>query len=123
MSVATAVPTVVTSRFGDYGYKVSGTIAVDASPATYATGGITLNLNQSAVKASRTPVTVIIQGISGYDYSYIPGSDNSNGKLMIRAQSASASAGDPLAELAAAAVPAGVSSDTITFQATWKGME
>jgi len=124
MAAATAVPTATSSRFGDYGYRAGGTIAIGASPLTYTLGGIALNFNQSAIKASRTPGTVVIQGISGYIYSYVPGTDNSNGLLKIFAQTNAAAEDAPLGELAdASAIPAAVSSDTITFQATWKGME
>jgi xanthine dehydrogenase iron-sulfur cluster and FAD-binding subunit A len=40
---------------------VGGLVTVSASPATYTTGGIAFNLNQSDVKAQRTPSDVQIQ--------------------------------------------------------------
>lgn len=122
MATAVATPT-VTSSYDDQVYKVQGTLAIDASPATYLTGGLVMNMNIPLIKASRTPLQVTIQGIAGYQYSYVAGSDNSNGKVEVRAQTASASEDDPLGELASTvAIPAGVSGDTISFSATWKGM-
>jgi hypothetical protein len=104
-------------------YFVGGTVAVSASPATYTAGGIAFNLNQSDVKASRTPSDVQIQGIAGYIYSYKKGTDNSNGLLMIFAQTSGAAEDAPLGELTdGSAIPAGVSGDTISFQGRWKGM-
>lgn len=120
MANATAVPT-VTYQHKEDTYKVLGTLAVDASPATYVTGGIALSFFQAAIKASRTPLAVNVVGIAGYKYEYVAGVDASTGKLIIRAQTSGAAAGDPLGELAASAIPAGVSGDTITFEATFKG--
>ncbi len=118
-AVATAT---VTKSWADSAYHVLGTLSITASTAVYVAGGIAMNLNQSNIKASRTPIQVTVMGIAGYIYEYVAGTDNSNGKLMIRAQTASASAGDPLGELAASAIPAGVSGDTINFEAIYKGM-
>src|SRR5437660_617035 len=90
MAVATAVVTVPDNRSGRVSgnkYIVTGTVAIDASPATYAAGGITMSLAKPLIKASRAPVRVVVKGIAGYIYSYVKGSDNSNGKLMIFEQS------------------------------------
>lgn len=119
-SVVTVVPNGIGTG-GLPGYTSRGTLVVGASPGTYTIGGILLNLNQALVKASRTPISVTITGIAGYIYEYIKGTDNSNGKLMIRAQTNAAAAGDPLGELAASAIPAGVSGDTITYTASYAG--
>lgn len=111
----------VTKQWADQAYHVFGTIVVTAGD--YATGGIALNLNQADVKASRTPLHVNIHGVSGYDYTYVKGTDNSNGLLMVRAQKNAASNYDPLIELQnAAAIGAGVTGDTISFEGIWKGM-
>lgn len=99
-------------------YEVSGVISVGASPLTYATGGIAFPLNNPLIKASRTPLYVMVYGIAGYQYTYIKGTDVTNGKLMIRQ---CAAATNPMAELSTAAIPAAVSGDTITFIAVWKG--
>lgn len=122
MAASVATPTVVSSRMEAH-YRVLGTIAVTASTATYTAGGIVLNFFQDAIKATRIPISVMISGIAGYLYEYVNGTDASNGLLMIRAQKASASDHDALTELAdATAMPAGVSGDTITFEAIWRGM-
>lgn len=121
MALATAVPTVTSSLGGSGKYRVTGTILVGPSPLTYATGGIVLNFLQSAIKATRVPLRVTIQGTSGYIYSYIKGTDASNGLLMIFVQDAVAT--NPLAELAPGATPIGVAHDVITFDAEWLGME
>lgn len=122
-NAAVATPTVV-NQYADSNYHVTGTIAIDASPLEYRTGGLVLNMNQAAIKASRKPLRVTISGIAGYVYSYSPGTDNSDGKLMIFAQTASASEDDPLGQLAnAVAIPAACSGDTLSFTAAYKGME
>lgn len=122
--MAAAIATLnVSGGWDNIRYIVGGTVSITVSPATYTTGGIPFNLNQSDVKASRTPSDVQIQGISGYIYAYVKGTDNSNGLLKVFGQSSGASAGDPLIELASSsAIPAGVSGDTISFQGRWKGM-
>jgi|SRR5665213_1257413 len=121
MSAAYGTPTVLKS-WDDIAYTVIGTIAVTAGD--YATGGIALNLNLDAlIKASRTPLYVHITGIAGYQYAYVKGVDAASGLLMVRAQKASASNYDALIELQnTAAIGAGVTGDTITFMAVWKGM-
>jgi hypothetical protein len=43
MADAVATPTPTFQRAGGDGYRVTGTIAISASPATYATGGIVLS--------------------------------------------------------------------------------
>jgi len=122
MALSTAVPTVTSSLGGSGRYRVTGTLAIGASPLTYATGGIVLNFLQSAIKASRTPLNVVVRGISGFIYAYVKGTDASNGLLKIFVQDAVAA--NPLAEMAnALAIPAGASGDTITFEAEWLGME
>lgn len=120
--MAAAIATLsVGNSWDDIKYFVGGNLVVTASPATYTAGGIALNLNQSDVKASRTPSDVQIQGTGGFIYSYVKGSDNSNGKLKIFVQDGVSQ--NPLAELTdASAIPAGVSGDTISFQGRWKGM-
>lgn len=112
MAVATVTVTPLRS-WVDGMYHVFGTVAVSASADTYATGGLTMALNNALIKAQRTPQFVRFTGINGYEYAYINGSDNTNGKLKILTTAAT--------ELAAAAVPAGVSGDTITFEAVFLG--
>ena len=124
MAAATAVPT-VTDQFVDHAqmYHVLGTLAVGASPLTYTTGGIAINLLGGNVKASRTPKKVEVIGQAGYIYRYIKGTDASNGLLMIFAQTNAAAEDAPLGELTnAAAIPAAVSGDTVQFEAMFLGM-
>lgn len=101
-------------------YYAIGNVTVSASPSTYVTGGIVMNMFVPLVKASRTPMMVTFVDQSGYSYTYVPGADASSGLLKIF-QSAGALA--PQVEIPAAAIPAAVSSDTIIFEATWFGME
>ncbi len=118
---AATVTTTVTKQWADSVYTVLGTLAIGASPLEYTTGGIVMNLNQAAIKASRTPIRVTVIGQAGYFYEYDPGTDNSNGKLLIRAQTNAASEDDPLGQLAASAIPAACSGDSITFEAVYAG--
>ena len=121
--MASAVATsTVTKQWADSAYHVLGTIAIGASPLEYVTGGIAMNLNQAAIKASRTPIKVNVTGQAGFIYAYDPGTDNSNGKLMIFAQTNAAAEDAPLGELAAAAIPADCSNDSIVFEAVYTGM-
>lgn len=111
----------VKNQWLDRVYKVLGIVTIGASPLTYTAGGIPFNLNQSDVKAQRTPEDVKIYGQSGYIYSYVKGTDNSNGLLKVFVQDAVAT--NPLAEMAdALAIPAGLSGDVIRFEGTWRGM-
>lgn len=110
--------------------EVYGTIAVDASPATYATGGIPLvNANnvaldawsQEPIKATppagatkQQPLIVYIESLSGSGFIY--GWNRSTNKLQIFTSNGAAPAA--LAEFTnAAAIPAGVSGDAIFVEA------
>src|SRR5271154_6769313 len=89
-------------------YTVVGQIAISPSPATYTTGGIACSFFVPLVKASLTPVTVWVDGESGYTYKYIPGADASQGLLQIYVQDAVAY--NPLNQIAGSdTIPAGVS--------------
>jgi hypothetical protein len=121
MADAVATPTPTFQRAGGDGYRVTGTIAISASPAVYVANGIVLSFLQAAIKAQRVPRSVVITGISGYVYSYVAGTTAGDGLLRIFAQTSAASEDDPLGQLAASAIPAAVSSDTITFNALWDG--
>lgn len=91
---------------------VSGTVAASGS---YSTGGDTLDLSQFPVIATtQAPVqgTARMDGLSGYDYVFSPGSAMNNGTVKIFQQGSSAGA---FPELATGAYPSAMSSDTITF--------
>lgn len=62
---------------------VYGTIAVSATPDTYATGGLTIDLTGGTVHASRPPVWVEFTSSNGNIYAYVPGTTIANGKLKI----------------------------------------
>jgi len=96
---------------------VSGTAAASGS---YSTGGDTLDLSQFPIVAATQPPiqgAAWMDGVSGYDYVFIPGSAMNNGKVKIFQQGASAGA---FPELAAGAYPSAISSDTITLYAIFK---
>ena len=107
-------------------YKAIGTLAISASPATYTVGGIACSLLTPLIKASRTPLLVRVSGQGSgttgtlFTYVYVPGVDASSGLLKIFTGGAGGTAG--LAELTAIAIPADVSTDTISFEATFNGM-
>lgn len=118
--VTTNVPAL--SAMTDFGYEIRATASISASPATYTAGGIAMNLNQAAIKASRTPLYVFLNsGSTGYVYLYIRGTDNSNGLLKIFTGAAAQS---PLTELTdGATIPAAVSADVVHVGGIWRGME
>lgn len=119
MALSTATVSVVKSWGGDAAYNVMGTIAISASPGTYPTGGYTLSLADPLIKASRLPLMVIVQGLAGYVYVFVPGTTIANGTLKVLTGAAAQSA---LTEFTAGATPAAVSGDTIKFWAIWAGM-
>ena len=122
--MANSVATVtVLDQWVDYNkyYHVRGTVAITASAAVYVAGGIAMSLAGSDIKASRTPVRVTVWGIGGYIYQYVKGADAASGLLRIFAQTNAAAEDDPLGQLAAAAMPAGVSGDTVEFEAVFLG--
>lgn len=99
---------------------VTGTVAASGN---YSTGGDTLDLSQStSIAATKAPIqgTAWMDGLSGYDYVFIPGSALSNGKVKIFQQGSSAGA---FPELASGAYPGAVASDTITFYGIFKKLQ
>ena len=121
--MADAVATITVSRVWiDGGMQhVTGTVAVSAAAAAYVADGIAMSLRDPQIKSSRVPIDVSVGGRGGYTYSYVNGSDNSDGLLRIFAQTNVAAEDAPLGQLAVAAIPAGVSGDTIGFHATFRG--
>lgn len=98
----------------------SGTASFGASPLTYATGGIAVSwpsLFNSAgelfTAEETTPIEADFWSVSASGYWYVY--NQSTGKLQILVGGSTTSV--PSAELAAGAVPAGVSGDTIYFRA------
>lgn len=93
-----------------------GTIAVDASPATYATGGLSINwTTPNDDRYSQAPMYVQVYSKTGSGFVYVY--NYTTQKLQIFTGAAAQSA---LTELTnAAAIPAGVSGDTIGYRAEW----
>jgi hypothetical protein len=104
--------------------RVYGTIAASGN---YTTGGDTLSFaGQDAIKSSSLPKFVSIQsqnssGHSLWEYGYTPGTTQANGKMQVLGQQpTSATTGViPFSELAAAAYPASITGDVITFEAVF----
>ena len=115
MAVASVVVTVTRAiPLAGAGMLVFGTLAIDASTDTYATGGLTLGAEEFGAKVPTCPGAaewMDVKGISGYQYEY------NNSLLLIKGAKSSASDYDPLKELSTGAIPSGVSGDTINFLA------
>ena len=93
------------------GVLVHGTLAIDASSDTYATGGLALGVTEFGAKvlSHLKPLFLVAFGIAGYDYKW----DRANSKLFVRQSAASATV---LGEITGGgAIPSGVSGDTISF--------
>lgn len=98
---------------------IFGTVAVEASPATYATGGLTLDLS-SGVLSNDLPadVNVDFDPPTGWLLGFDTGTTLKNGKLLLYGVTPTdATAGVvPLSEFTnATAIPAAVSGGTITI--------
>jgi hypothetical protein len=95
---------------------VYGTVAIGASPLTYATGGVALSWKIEGIKStSQLPIWVefISFGGSGYQYAW----EKTGNTIQILTGAAAQS---PLTELTnGAAIPAAVSGDTISFHAVF----
>ena len=106
-------------------YFAAGTFSISADPAVYVTGGIAASLFLPLIKATFTPLLVWVEGqgsgTSGklFVYRYIPGADASLGLLKILEQDGSTGG---LVEIGESAIPADVSTDTISFYAIFNGM-
>lgn len=93
-------------------------MAISASPDTYAAGGLSIPWRSAAKGTTKPPLpgTVKIDGLAGYQMVY----DDAGQKVKIRQQRDPAAAGGadiPFTELAAAAIPAALSGDTIKVSA------
>ena len=94
-----------------------GTIAVGAGPLTYPANGVPLDLRAAGFRGTQKPYFMVVDGIAGYIFVY----DRVNGTLRAFQGKDPAAAGGadlPLQEIATgAAIPAGLSGDTIRFLA------
>jgi len=95
-----------------------------AASADYTTGGDTLDFYTAiyppggpSLPATLPPRAVLIQGVSGFVYSYVPGTNPSNG--LVKVFGTGTASQDPGNEIPGAptAYPAGVTGDTITGRA------
>ena len=96
---------------------VRGTLVASGS---YVAGGDTLDFSgKGDLPASIPPRDVFVHGVAGFVYEFVRGTLLTNSKVKVRGQQpTSATAGViALDEIAAAAYPAGVTGDTITFLA------
>jgi hypothetical protein len=101
---------------------VRGTLAISASPGTYPSGGFSLATVfklEPIRNVSGVPAGLFVYSVSGSGYTYVW--IRSTNKLMI--QQGAASASNPNAEIPVAAIPAGVSGDTIEFEAEFQHNE
>ena len=102
-----ALAVAVTKRLKfNNGVMVIGTITASGS---YTTGGEALAMTTLS-GLTRAPLRVEIDGKAGFRYEW----DSANAKMMVRQCAAAA---NPMAEIPAAAYPAGVTGDVIQFSA------
>ena len=95
------------------GAIVHGTLAVDPSGDTYATGGLALGATEFGPKMpwgpAVKPLFLLVAGMAGYQYEW----DRANALLLVRQSAASATV---MGEITGGgAIPSGVSGDTISF--------
>jgi hypothetical protein len=103
---------------------VYGTIAVTAAAATYLTGGLVMDFSGKVPGCRKAPLWVQVQGINGFWYSVNLGTSISTPKLLIYVATSVGAGGLPQTEiLASAAIPAGVSGDTINFVAHFDALQ
>jgi hypothetical protein len=122
MAAATTTLTVTSTTEDQKTLTVFGTLTWSASPATYTAGGNVMSfLGFDDIKSGSLPLWVDVVsaktagGLNLYIYSYSPGTTQGNGTLQIFTGAAAQTA---LTELTnGAAIPSGVSGDTIIFKA------
>jgi hypothetical protein len=92
---------------------VLGTLAFSGS---YTTGGDTLDLTQQPlVPSTQVPIQATIQGQSGYNYVFVPGTALNNNKVKIYTSGQT--------ELASGAYPAAIVNDIVSLQAAFKRLQ
>lgn len=120
MATATATATLDTTIHKDVSERYFGvyyTVAISASPDTYANTGLTLNLAKPGVPANAVPAYVRVWSedpADGYDFKYQRGSRIDNGLLFIMASVTVANGTGPgLVNMTnGTAIPAAISGDT-----------
>ena len=127
--MATATATATVDATGPKGYRIFndmdmmhvwGTLAIQASPATYATGGLAISWTIPGIDtANLTPYHVEFFSVNGglYEYEW----NAASGKFQLFSASAGVANAAPFQEFTnATAIPANVSSDTIRFHAIFQ---
>lgn len=109
-----AVPDMNSVWFDGRMLFVLGTLTIDANPATYVTGGIACSFSHPLVKAQRVPKVIWFNSPSGSIYTYIPGTNVSNGLLKIFT-GVNTELGNGVA------IPAVNSGETVQFEGQWLG--
>lgn len=124
--MALAITVTKTPKFTGNTLKLFGSIVASG---TYAAGGDVLNFLTATYPPGQTPppvtglpLVVYIQsakagGLSGFQYGFNPGTTQANGKMQVFTGAAAQAA---LTELSNGAYPAGVTGDTITFEAEFE---
>lgn len=107
-----AVASVIDSWHDGKREHVKGTLSFSGS---YTTGGEVASFSHSAIKTTKPPIHIQIEGSSGYKYEF----QRSSGKVIVRQ---SAAAGSPGAEISAAAYPGGVTADVAEFYGIFKNV-
>src|SRR5574339_25156 len=117
MAVATITLTPVESWDDGKRIHVCGTLAISAASDTYAAGGLAVPTPAvPGVPSTAEACRFEAEGLAGYQLTYV----KSTKKLRVNAQTNAAAEDAPLGELAAAAVPAALSGDTITFYGIYR---
>lgn len=95
-------------------FHTYGTVAINASPATYAAGGLVFSFAAPVFDvSSQTPIDLDIKSVSGSGYVYVW--VKSTNKIEIYTGAAAQS---PLTQLTdGATIPTAVSGDTIVYHA------
>ena len=120
MALAVATPTVTKAFKAGRVIRAYGTLAIGADPLTYAAGGVVCDFS-GKVASSKVPLRVTVDGKAGFLYEYVPGTTIANGKVMAFTNTAGG-ANAALAEHTDAAVVAGISGDTIRFDADFDAL-
>ncbi len=111
--------TLTVQEYWDDGQRihVAGTLAIGAAALTYPAGGIPVPTPAVPGIGATTKASIFrANGLAGYLFQY----DRANAKLLVGAQTNAAAEDAPLGELAASAVPAALSGDTIYFHGIYK---
>ena len=113
---ATLTPTVTDQWFDGKRLHAIGTLAVTGG-TDYAAGGLVASFAGLLRGSSRPPLTgaMVVYGIAGFIYAFVPGTTQANGKVMIFCETTVAT-NAPLLEHTVTALVAGVSADTIAFR-------